>query len=253
MNKKKELDEQMNKEIREIERKFQERSVSVLERQQEIVEGKALTEVELEKKNEYLTEEEQQKEHEDLECIDQYWFKALKNQEVVGAEITKKDEPALQALIKVTFTTLYDEAQELETLKVNFHFKENIHFTNEVLTKVLVLNTEEQRPVESIGTEIQWKENMNVTKKTVQKKQKNKKTNQSRMVTKEVDDESFFNLFKDCRKEDLEDEDDEETDLLQERLEIDSDIMSSLVEEVIPYSLEYYLDLNQADYEDDED
>jgi hypothetical protein len=29
------------------------------------------------------------------------------------------------------------------------------------------------------------------------------------MVTKTVDDESFFNLFKDGKKEDLEDEDDE--------------------------------------------
>lgn len=42
MNKKKELDELMNKEIRTIERKFQELSVSVLNRQQEIVEGSAL-------------------------------------------------------------------------------------------------------------------------------------------------------------------------------------------------------------------
>lgn len=39
-------------------------------------------------------------------------------------------------------------------------------------------------------------------------------------------------------------DDDEEADQLQERLEVDFDIITSLVEEVIPYSLEYYLDLN---------
>jgi nucleosome assembly protein 1-like 1 len=73
------------------------------------------------------------------------------------------------------------------------------------------------------------------------------------MVTKQVDDESFFNLFKDCKREDLENEDEEDTELLQERLEIDFDIISSLVEEVIPYSLEYYLDLNQDNFEDEEE
>lgn len=66
-------------------------------------------------------------------------------------------------------------------------------------------------------------------------------------------DESFFNLFKDCKREDLENEDEEDADLMQERLEIDFDIITSLVEEVIPYSLEYYLDLNREDYDEEDE
>lgn len=73
------------------------------------------------------------------------------------------------------------------------------------------------------------------------------------MVTKQVADESFFNLFKDCKREDLENEDEEDADLMQERLEIDFDIITSLVEEVIPYSLEYYLDLNREDYDEEDE
>lgn len=96
---------------------------------------------------------------------------------MVGAEITTKDEPILNALTAVTFTTTFHPQKEEETFQVTFTFAPNDYFTNTVLTKTIVVDTEEQRPVESTGTPIQWKEGKNVTVKTVQKKQKNKKTN----------------------------------------------------------------------------
>ena len=55
---------------------------------------------------------------------------------------------------------------------------------------------EEKTCEKAIGTEIKWKEGKNLTKKSVTKKQKNKKTGKSRTVTKEVDCESFFSFFK---------------------------------------------------------
>lgn len=97
-------------------------------------------------------------------------MKALKNNELVGAEISSKDEAVLQALSKVTFTTTYDEEKAHETITTTFHFNPNDYFTNQVLTKTLVVDTDEQAPVESKGSDIEWKEGKNVTKKTVQKK-----------------------------------------------------------------------------------
>jgi nucleosome assembly protein 1-like 1 len=43
---------------------------------------------------------------------------------------------------------------------------------------------------------IEWKEGKDVTKKTVKKKEKNKKTGKIRTATKEIEDQSFFNFFK---------------------------------------------------------
>lgn len=56
------------------------------------------------------------------------------------------------------------------------HFGENEFFSDAVLTKTMVQVADEQRPIKSIGTEIAWKEGKDLTKKNVQKKQKNKKS-----------------------------------------------------------------------------
>ena len=46
------------------------------------------------------------------------------------------------------------------------------------------------------GTDIKWKENKDITKKEVTKKQKIKTTGKTRTVTKKIDTDSFFNFFK---------------------------------------------------------
>ena len=61
----------------------------------------------------------------------------------------------------------------------------------------LVLFYKKEHEVEKVeSTEIVWKEGMDVTKKKVKKKQKNKKTGETRTIVKTVESESFFNLFK---------------------------------------------------------
>lgn len=149
------------------------------------------------------------------------------------------------------FTTSFEEESGLETIEVFLTFEENDFFPAGVLSKKLVLNAEEQMPIKSEGTEIAWKEGKDLTKKTIQKKQKNKKSGQQRVINKTVEDESFFNFFKsgNAEEEALADLDDEEKDKVQERLEIDFDIINSFVDEVIPYSLEYFLDLEADDME----
>lgn len=120
----------------------------------------------------------------------------MQNAEVIGNEITQKDQNALKALTKIEFSSSTNEENDQGTWNFRFHFSENDCFTNDVLTKSVIYSLEENRPIRNVGCEINWKEGKNLTKKTVQKKQKNKKSGQQRTVSKEVDDESFFNFFK---------------------------------------------------------
>jgi len=70
---------------------------------------------------------------------------------------------------------------------------------------------EEKECSKATGTEITWKAGKNLTKKKVEKKQKNKKTGKTRTVEKEVDCESFFGFFKTvettCKKDEGKDDD----------------------------------------------
>lgn len=115
--------------------------------------------------------------------------------EVLGTEITQKDTQCLKHLQSVKYRTESNEEKGEGQWHFEFHFSENEYFTNTVLTKTVIYDIDENRPIGSVGCEIQWKEGKNLTKKTVQKKQKNKKSGQQRTISKEVADESFFNFF----------------------------------------------------------
>jgi len=110
---------------------------------------------------------------------------------------------------------------------------------------------DENEPEKTEGTEIKWKEGKDITKKTIQKKQKNKKTGKTRTITKTVDADSFFTLFKSINPDadegaGGEDEDEPNNEIL-ERLNINFDIAATIQEEIIPYHLEYYLGLRTGD------
>jgi nucleosome assembly protein 1-like 1 len=97
--------------------------------------------------------------------------------------------------------------------------------------------------VRSESTPIEWV-SKNLTLKEIKKKQKNKKTGQQRVVTKQVKAKSFFNFFSNidltnANPNPLEANEDETK--LREELEQDFEIGGVLVDEVLPYSLEYYL------------
>jgi nucleosome assembly protein 1-like 1 len=51
---------------------------------------------------------------------------------------------------------------------LRFHFAENDYFTNKVVEKKFIFENEDH-PVRSVGTEIEWKQGRNITKK-IQKK-----------------------------------------------------------------------------------
>jgi len=77
-----------------------------------------------------------------------------------------------------------------------FHFTPNEFIENEILTKKFFFTEHvDDEPEKTESTEIKWKQGKNLTKKTVKKTQKNKKSGAKRVVTKEVDDDSFFSSF----------------------------------------------------------
>jgi nucleosome assembly protein 1-like 1 len=129
------------------------------------------------------------------------------------------------------------------TLSVEFA-PDNGFFSNTTLTVTLEFESEEE--VKEIrGTKIEWLEGMDVTQKKIKKKQKHKKTGETRTVVKTVDADSFFNLFKDRKvatdgQEDSEDENDarDKMDEAQQTVEDFHDLL-------IPEALEYYLGLNE--------
>lgn len=109
----------------------------------------------------------------------------------------------LKHLIDVRIT-LQNEP-ERKGFTVEFEFSPNEYFTNTILTKSYEIRTgiDEQDPlsyegpeiVKSKGCEINWNKGKNVTVKTIKKRQKHKNRGTIRVVTKEVQTDSFFNFF----------------------------------------------------------
>eukprot|EP01017_Pseudomicrothorax_dubius_P043348 TRINITY_DN71_c0_g2_i1.p1 TRINITY_DN71_c0_g2~~TRINITY_DN71_c0_g2_i1.p1 ORF type:complete len:332 (+),score=164.05 TRINITY_DN71_c0_g2_i1:169-1164(+) len=245
------LDEELQKEIRKLQFKYEQQMAPLHERSNDLIQGKGLPkDEELNEAATFFSQEElATKETNNVhEPIADFWLKALKNCPVVREEIQAKDEPALKTLQRVVIRT----KEDAEDYELDFVFGANDFFTNEVLTKKVIF--EEGQPARTEGTQIAWKEGKNLSKKTVTKKQKNKKSGQTRTVTKEVDDDTFFLFFNDSKPAEGEDEDDdEEAELPQgHRFEIDNDIAELIKEDLVPYSLDYFLGLVEDEGFDDE-
>jgi len=219
---------------------------------------RAPTDIEFATLAEYFTAEElanKDKLLAELKPLPDYWLTCFKNHGMLKSIVTESDEKAVKALTKIEYKVSEDPATPLN-FTLNFTFAKNDYFENEVLS--ITLHITEPREASKIdGTELKWKEGKDLTKKTIQKKQKNKKTGQTRTVTKQEDCDSFFNIFKtlDGKECDHKHEEDEEEggcgeDALYENVET----AYSIFEEVIPYSLEYFLGVRKdfGGEEDDE-
>lgn len=129
-----------------------------------------------------------------------FWLVALKNSSVCE-EIFEQDEEALKALTDIRLSYVPDEQGVGFTL--DFHFKENEFFSNAVLSKTFIMQLpaaegeqqdfDDEELQKLIATPIQWKAGKNLTVKVVTKKQK--KGKQTRTVTKNEPQPSFFALF----------------------------------------------------------
>eukprot|EP01039_Chlorochromonas_danica_P005945 gene5945-6547_t len=151
---------------------------------------------------------------ENIKGVPEFWINVLSEHPEVGGLIAEEDIPALNALTDITVS--YDEA--FKTFTLSFHFQDNEHFTNAVLTKTYTVEPtlhDEFPTLQDVQVSpIDWKVGKNLTMAEVQKKQKAKSgrnKGQVRTVTRTVPKPSFFNFFKVPGKgEDGEEEEEEE-------------------------------------------
>lgn len=214
------------------------------------------TDAELKDLDQYLTEEEKAKKSEllaNLKPISNYWLTVLTNDALIKSHINESDEEVLKSLTRIEYKYSEDAATP-HNFTVTMHFAPNDYFENDVLS--VLLHLQAPRDItKTEGTEIKWKAGKDTTKKQVTKKQKNKKTGQTRTVTKEETVPSFFKLFSSIVAPEEDKELDEEEEQIQNDILDQVDIAYFLVEEAIPFSLEYFLGVRK-DYmgeEDDED
>ena len=129
--------------------------------------------------------------------IPDFWQRAMKANRLIWDQVREKDEEIMKHLRHVETTAVEDETSKnmVVTLKMDFD-EDNEFFTPSSLFVSLEYESEDQ--VKEIkGTQIEWKDGQNPTKKKIKKKQKHKKTGETRTVVKTVDSDSFFNIFQD--------------------------------------------------------
>jgi nucleosome assembly protein 1-like 1 len=195
--------------------------------------------------------------------LPKFWLHTLKNanEESLMGLVEPHDEPVLAHLTDIT-VVLNPEDTAGFTLK--FHFEENPFFTNQVLTKEYGLRAgpDPEVPLQYDGPEIvsckgcliDWKDNMDVTKKIMKVKtisaKKGKGDSPVKAITKEYNADSFFKFFSPpVVKEngDLEDEGDQAT------LAVDFDVGFAIKEKIIPRAVLYFTGEIFGDDDDFED
>ena len=107
--------------------------------------------------------------------VPDFWWRAIKNNQMIYELVKEKDEPILQHLRHVEgerVPAVAGDASSRKTLSVRFHFSDNEYFTDKVLTLKVVYRPDSDDEVERIeGTQIQWAdEGKDPTKKKIKKK-----------------------------------------------------------------------------------
>lgn len=218
--------------------------------------------------NERIDNETQENnDNETAQGIPHFWLTIFKNTEILAEMAQPHDEPILASLqdIRVSFPPTTMDANMGFVLE--FVFVENEYFEDTVLTKTYHMKSEpdEQDPVAfdgpeiigSTGCEINWKKGKNVTQKVVKKKQRMRGgKGQTRIITKTVKEDSFFNFFSPPAMPEDEESVDEELEAL---LTTDFEIGQYIRERIIPKAIWYYtnevtdIESDLEDGESDED
>lgn len=216
---------------------------------------------------------------EDAKGLPDFWLKTFKSTALLSGMVQDHDEQVLKHLkdVRVKLHTSKPYGYTLE-----FHFNKNEFFSNEVLTKTYELSSEKDKSNllsfeggslhKCLGTNIEWAQGKDITTKTVKKKQTAKGNGNSRGVSKEEKQDSFFAFFethtpdgiKPAPKEiavKLKAEDDEDEDAEEEvdhLFELDFEIGQFFKDTLIPKASLYYSgDLNEEtlddEFDDDDD
>ncbi|KAF7806734.1 nucleosome assembly protein 1;3-like isoform X2 [Senna tora] len=191
-----------------------------------------------------------------------FWLNAMKNNDVLAEEISERDEAALKYLKDIKWSRI----ESPKGFKLEFYFDTNPYFKNSVLTKTYHMIDEDEPILEkAIGTEIEWHPGKCLTQKVLKKKPK-KGAKNAKPITKTETCESFFNFFNPPQvPEDDEDIDEDLAEELQNQMEQDYDIGSTIRDKIIPHAVSWFtgeaiegeefgdLEDDEDDDEDDED
>ncbi|XP_044464151.1 nucleosome assembly protein 1;2-like isoform X2 [Mangifera indica] len=203
--------------------------------------------------NEAARDQEEDKAAEEKGVPD-FWLTAMKNNEVLAEEITERDEGALKYLKDIKWHRI----EEPKGFKLEFYFDTNPFFKNAVLTKTYHMIDEDEPILEkAIGTEIEWHPGKCLTQKLLKKKPK-KGSKNAKPITKTEDCESFFNFFNPPQvPEDDEDIDEDTAEELQNQMEQDYDIGSTIRDKIIPHAVSWFtgeaIQGDELEIEDDDE
>ncbi|KAH8402179.1 hypothetical protein KR009_010387 [Drosophila setifemur] len=190
----------------------------------------------------------------DAKGIPGFWLTVFRNTAILSEMVQPHDEPAMRKLTDISIK--YDNGH---SYTLEFHFDKNEYFTNTVLTKHYVLKStvdpddpfafEGPEIYKCTGCTINWEKKMNLTVKTIRKKQKHKERGAVRTIVKQVPTDSFFNFFNPPEvptdKEEIDDDS-------QQILATDFEIGHFLRARIIPKAVLYFTG-DIVDDEDDED
>ncbi|XP_057968032.1 nucleosome assembly protein 1;2-like isoform X2 [Malania oleifera] len=188
--------------------------------------------------------------------VPDFWLTAMKTNEVLAEEISERDEGALKYLKDIKWFRIDDP----KGFKLEFCFETNPYFKNSILTKTYHMIDEDEPILEkAIGTEIEWYPGKCLTQKLLKKKPK-KGSKNTKPITKTEDCESFFNFFNPPQVPEDDDDIDEDTaEELQNLMEQDYDIGSTIRDKIIPHAVSWFTgeavedDLEIEDAGEDED
>lgn len=254
-----ELEAKFFEERAALEAKYQKMYQPLFTRRYEIVNG--LVEVEGLTSDVAAEGKEEDKKAEEKGVPD-FWLTALKSNEVIVEEISERDEGALKYLKDIKWCRIDNP----KGFKIEFVFDTNPYFKNTVLTKTYHMIDEDEPILEkAIGTEIEWYPGKCLTQKLLKKKPR-KGSKNAKPVTKMEDCDSFFNFFNPPQvPNDDADIDEDAAEELQNEMEQDYDIGSTIRDKIIPHAVSWYtgeaaedefadlVDEGSEDDEEDED
>jgi hypothetical protein len=204
-DKRSKLSDQFDKEIKEIEMKIAAKKKPLYELRAKIISGEHTDFAEsntifaekyakletyhaekLAKKKEEAEGDKKTEDDEEIKAVDvenlkgktgipDFWYRSIKNNQMVFELVKEKDEPILQTLRHIESERVEAEEGKADSRKhliVRFFFNKNEYFTEDVLTLKIVYRPDSDDEVERIvGTPISWAdESKDPTKKKIKKK-----------------------------------------------------------------------------------
>ncbi|XP_060205905.1 nucleosome assembly protein 1;4 [Lycium barbarum] len=253
-----ELEAKFFKERAALEAKYQKLYEPLYTKRYEIVNGV----VEVEGVNEALVNPGADKETENEKGVPNFWLNAMKTNEILAEEISERDEEALKYLKDIKWCKLDGR----KGFKLEFFFDTNPFFKNSVLTKTYHMIDDDDDPIleKAIGTNIEWCPGKCLTQKILKRKPK-KGSKNAKPIIKTQSCESFFNFFNPPQvpEDDDDDIDEDAAEDLQNLMEQDYDIGSTIRDKIIPHAVSWFTgeaaegdefeDIEDDDDDEDED